>query len=139
MILAYLQDDPLATLETLRDYVAAVCAIQLSAATICRWLDGQLITVKLVRDVPAERNSQPTKERRHYAQWLMETNGFGSCVYIDECGYNVWRRRNYGRSQKGTRCFRLGHGQRGQNISLCLVVGVPGVSLICAKQVAFCL
>ena len=42
--------------------------------------------------------------------------------FVDECGFNIWLRRSYGRSRKGERAYRTAHGQRGKNVSLCLAI-----------------
>jgi hypothetical protein len=49
------------------------------------------------------------------------------CIYIDETGFNVWIKRNYGRSQRGKRCFTVNDGQRGKNISVCVAINLNGV------------
>ena len=28
------------------------------------------------------------------------------CVFIDECGYNIWTARNHGRARQGERAYR---------------------------------
>jgi transposase len=112
----------------MQGFLSSVCGLQVSISTINSYLDGNLITVKQVRDVPPARNSLSTKERRfQYAKWFLENQVSDNCVYIDESGFNVWTRRSYGRSRKGERCFRMCNGGRGQNISLCLAIGLTGV------------
>jgi hypothetical protein len=83
----------------------------------------------MTREVPAERNSPRVKDLRFtYAQWMIEGGPIPeNCVFIDESGFNVWIKRNYGRSKKGTRCFTVCDGQRGQNISLVMAIGLNGV------------
>jgi transposase-like protein len=127
-LVEFVEKNPLATLETMRGFLSSACGVNVSVSTIAGYLDGHLITIKQVRDVLAARNSPPTKERRfHYAKWFIENQMRDKCVYIDESGFNIWTRRNYGRSKKGDRCFRVCDGQRGQNISLCMAIGITGV------------
>jgi transposase len=127
-LIQFVNDNPLATLVTMRGFLTSACGVDVSLSSIAGFLDGQLITLKLVRDVVAERNSPSTKDRRfHYAKWFIENQVSEKCIYIDESGFNVWTRRTYGRSSKGDRCFRMCNGQRGQNISLCMAIGVAGV------------
>lgn len=103
-------------------------AAAFSLKTISRILDGFLYTVKLVRDVPTERNAPRVKQSRHeYARWYLETGQFLQLVFLDECGYNLWTRRQYGRAVRGGRCFRQTGGQRGRNITLCMALSLEGV------------
>ena len=57
-------------------------------ATIARALDGMMITLKLVEDVPDARNSPEVLHRRiQYAEWILQ---HGVLVHlVDETGYNV--------------------------------------------------
>jgi hypothetical protein len=124
----FVQEHPLSTLETMRGFLSSVCGVNVCVNTITNWLDGQLLTLKAVRDVPAERNSTATKERRFYfAKWMLESLASQKCVYIDECGFNIWTKRTYGRSVKGSRCFRVMDYQRGKNMSLCMAIGECGI------------
>jgi transposase len=124
----FIQENPLATLAIIKGYLQSVCELNVSSNTIANWLDGRLITLKRMRDVPHERNSVSTKDKRcEYAQWMIENNVMEGCVYIDESGFNLWTKRSYGRSKKGQRCFIVDNGQRGENISLCLAIGFVGV------------
>ena len=44
------------------------------------------------------------------------------CVFIDECGYNIWTARNHGRARQGERAYRQVCGQQGQNVTVALAV-----------------
>ena len=44
------------------------------------------------------------------------------CVFIDECGYNIWTARNHGRARQGERAYRQVCGQRGRNVTVALAV-----------------
>ena len=70
--------------------------------------------MKMVRDCPAERNSERVKgARRAYSEWMIDEGIGKHRVYIDECGYNLWTRRTYGRAVVGERANRIVGGQRG--------------------------
>ena len=43
-------------------------------------------------------------------------------VFIDECGYNNWTARNYGRARQGERAYRQVCGHRGRNVNMALAV-----------------
>ena len=75
--------------------------------TIAKALDGIMVTVKLARPVPAERNRPDVIDRRHqYANWFMAEGVINDCVFIDECGYNIWTARSHGRTRLGERAYR---------------------------------
>ena len=40
------------------------------------------------------------------------------CVFIDECGYNIWTARNHGRARLGERAYRQVCGQRDVTVAL---------------------
>ena len=44
------------------------------------------------------------------------------CVFIDECGCNIWTARNHGRARQGERAYRHVCGLRGRNVTLALAV-----------------
>jgi hypothetical protein len=94
-----------------------VCGLAVAQTTLANWLDGNLITIKKARETL----------RCEYATWMIENNIFENCVYIDESGFNLWTKRSYGRSKKGQRCFIVNNGQRGENVSICLAIGLGGV------------
>ena len=67
-------------------------------------LDKMLITLKIARDVPAQRNSDDViNQRLDYAKWYLETGQLRETIFIDECGCHVWTKRTYGRAAKGYR------------------------------------
>ena len=70
--------------------------------TTTRHLEGMLFRVKLLQLVPADRNIPDVLRRRQeYANWFMNHNIMHHCVFIDECGYNIWTARNQGRVRLG--------------------------------------
>ena len=71
---------------------------------VAQSLEGILVPVKLVRPVPADRNGRDVLQRRQeYGNWFTEHAIIHHCVFIDECGYNIWTARNHGRARKGER------------------------------------
>ena len=91
--------------------------------TIARNLEGMLFRVKLVRPVPADRNRRDILQRRQeYGNWFMNHAIMRHCVFIDECGYNIWTARNHGRARQGERAYRQVCGQRGRNVTVALAV-----------------
>ena len=95
----------------------------MSTSTIARALDGLLITLKLVEDVPVVRNApRVLDERAEYANWFLQTGVLAHCVFVDECGYNIWTRRSQGRAPRGEPARRVVHGQRGKNCNFTFAV-----------------
>ena len=89
--------------------------------TIARNLEGMLFRVKLVWHVPADRNRPGILQRRQeYGNWFMNHAIMCHCVFIDECGYNIWTARNHGRARQGECAYRQVCGQRGRNVTLAL-------------------
>ena len=85
--------------------------------------EEMLFRVKLVRPVPADRNRRDILQRRQeYGNWFMNTAIMRHCVFIDECGYNIWTARNHGRAKQGRRAYRQICGQRGRNVTVALSV-----------------
>jgi transposase len=111
-------ENPLLTLEAinaeLRRGLPEKPAI--SRSTLARALDGMLLTIKLAEDVPEGRNAERVlQERVDYAQWFLREGVLGHLIYIDECGYNLWTRRSYGRAPRGQPVRRVVNNQRGRN------------------------
>ena len=80
-----------------------------------------LITLKLSQDVVSQRNSQQVITQRHdYATWLLENGIQGKLVYLDECGFNLWTKRSFRRSPRGSRVPRVVNNQRGSNVMVTL-------------------
>ena len=91
--------------------------------TVGKALNGMLVTVKLARSLPAERNRPDVIQQRFdYATWFMNEGGVNHCIFIDECGYNIWTARSCGRARVGERAYRQVCGQRGRNVTICLAV-----------------
>ena len=96
---------------------------QVSDSTIARVLDGQLISVKKSHDIVATRNEPRIKEQRVlYAEWMYNYGLGGHRIYIDETGFNMYTRRQYGRAPVGQRVNRIVNGQRGRNTTVIVAI-----------------
>lgn len=92
-------------------------------ATVSRALDGELITLKQVRNIPLNRNSESVKTARvAFANYMYDDGIHQHRVYIDETGYNLYTARTYGRARRGERVNRMVAGQRGNNVTLIAAV-----------------
>ena len=90
---------------------------------ISKALDGELITIKQLRNIPQQRNSDFVKlARREYMLWWTEEAVHNQLVYVDECGFNLYTSRTQGRAERGFRAVRQIAMQRGQNITVSLAV-----------------
>ena len=91
--------------------------------TVSRTLDGMLFRVKLVRPLPADRNRPDVLNKRvDYANWFMNHAIVRHCVFVDECGYNIWTARNHGRARQGERAYRQVCSQRGRNLTVTMAI-----------------
>ena len=116
------EENPLLTIEGLNVMVHQLLnKPYFSEQALSNALDGSLITLKLTRDRPAERNTVNTIEQRYdYARWLMGPKVVNeNKFFIDEFGINIHTRLNQGKSKKGDRRVS---GQRGPNITVCIAV-----------------
>ena len=107
-LIAFVENNNLATLKEMQAFLSGI-NVTCSQQTISSFLNLKSMSLKLSRVVPKQRNSQSTIDKRYdFVQWII--NGgiqYDKCIYVDECGYNLWLQRSYGRSSKGERCFRL--------------------------------
>ena len=87
------------------------------------------MTLKFVRDVAVNRNSLTTRQKRlHYVSNILDgTIDPRKSVFIDETGFNNNIRRSFGRSLKGSRCFKVCRAQRGKKLSVCMAISIDGV------------
>ena len=110
VIIQIVEDHPEFTLTQINQELRLRCPPPvplISESTVAKVLDAQLITLKQIRDVPAQRNSEPTKNlRRNYANWFLQ-NGQIEKVYIDESGFRLWSKRSYGRAPQGQPVVRV--------------------------------
>jgi len=58
LLYSFVEDNNLATLAEMKAFLNERCNINPSRTTISRFLDNKCLSIKLVRDVPAERNSE---------------------------------------------------------------------------------
>ena len=123
-VVSIVEDHPEFTIEQINDDLRLrlpakrhVCNNTISNILHCR-----LITLKLTRDSPVQRNTPTIKaKRRDMADWLLQ-NGDVEKVYIDESGFRLWIKRSYGRSLRGERAVRVVDGRGGGHVSVIFAV-----------------
>ena len=125
-LVLYVEEKPTSTLEEMRlrlrtDFPSKPAV---SVQTISRTLDNKLISLKILRSVPAQWNGEESlTARKEYAEWMMSQGIRHPClIYLDEFGFNIWTARTQGRSPVGARAIRTVSGQRGRNVTLCLAM-----------------
>lgn len=128
MILQITSEEPFTTLVKLNEKLQNRLPDKprVHPSTIDRHLQNQLISVKLAgkdADVPMRRNTPETKALRfQYMTWLSNLDVNSQIIYIDECGFNTYTRRNQGRAPVGERVRQRVGGIRGRNINLILAI-----------------
>lgn len=90
--------------------------------SIATALNARLITMKLTRDVPTQRNTEAIKnERKDMANWMLLHSAVEK-IYIDESGFRLWLKRSMGRSARGQRAFRVVDARGSQHVSVIFAV-----------------
>jgi len=111
----------------------------ISTSSIERVLKRNNISWKMLRTVPAPRNSESTLEkRRDYAraltQELLDPPPFERLfVFLDEVGVNLNATRTHGRARKGQRTYMTVRAGRGLNYSVAACMTQHGM-LQCSVQ-----
>ena len=88
-----------------------------------------MITFKIRRDCPAERNSEEAiKDQYNYALWIMSPDVISSRKNsVDEFGVIIHMRRTQGRSAKGDRVYRKVSAHKVPNVTICCAVSTEGL------------
>lgn len=121
----FVEEKPTITLDELRAKLVDTFPDKpmVSRMTISRALDGSLITLKLLRTIPTQWNTDEVKDaRKTFVEWLLREYSSKTLIYLDECGFNIWTARSQGRAFRGQRAVRVVCGQRGKNMTALLAV-----------------
>ena len=90
--------------------------------TVANILNCRLITLKLSRDIPQQRNTPEIKTaRREVAEWMLR-NGERELIFIDESGFRLWMKRSYGRAPRGQPAIRVVNARNSGHMSLIFAV-----------------
>ena len=84
-----IEGNPLITLKQAKEEVTEIFPTKslFSIPTLSRYLDGELISLKMSREAPERRNSPAVKDSRHaYTTWMLQRSLQQQIVYIDETG-----------------------------------------------------
>lgn len=124
------------TLKQMVLWLAFEHEVHVSEQTISRHLLGMLYTLKQTRIEPSTCNSEVNKEKRRVfaEQLIMHQNDRNYILYYDETNYNLYCKRNYGRSKKGDRAVVVLPPSQGPNLQLQCAVSVDD-GLLCYEMV----
>ena len=100
-------------------------------STIARCLEGKLITMKKLEQIPINRNWEELKaSRKEHATWLMSQHEMGArFCYVDECGFGLYTSRTRGRAVRGLPAKKITGNQRTPHIKMLCAIS-PNVGLI---------
>ena len=118
-------------LTEIRSHILTRFEKSIHVSTISRYLNKQKLTVKRTQIIPAERNSEGTKELRfEYARELgriTRTRPGTQLIYLDESGFNLHLTRQRGRALPGISPVTTVPASPGRNLSLLQAVSREGV------------
>ena len=128
-LLSYLEENPLLSLKELSLKLLEATGLNVCTATIHKHLNGRMFTLKKVRSAPDTMNSEENRRKRAaYVTAIMEAVGYGKTViYMDESNVNLFLRRNFGRSRRGTRCSVKVPTSKGRNVHIIGAVSQTGL------------
>lgn len=113
------QINPQITLEDLRDIMVGYFNFpSISVSTLWRYLDGELITVKLATFQNQQRNALITRlSRRNYSYFFLGHQNW-NYFYIDECGFSLNTTRRVARAERGQKAVVHEARNKGRNTSV---------------------
>ena len=116
-----IEQHPSYTLKQIREELQRLLPQKpvISVSTVAHVLDGALIRMKTLENIPQDRNNIRIKnERYNYANWMMAEGVGRNLVYLDEAGFNLFTRRTRGRARIGQRAVRQVGNSRGRHLTL---------------------
>ena len=130
-LVSKVENRPDITLSELKDVLHEARGLSVSISIIARCLEGQLISMKKLELIPANRNSEQVNiAKREHALWLQSQheNGATFC-YVDECGFGKYTARTRGRSVIRLPARRVTDSQRTPHITMLCAIS-PTLGLI---------
>lgn len=115
--------NPQVTLQDLRDiFVSKYNFPDIALSTLWNYLDGELITVKLITQYNQMRNTIFNKYKRlQYSNWFLSNQG-RNFFFVDETGFNLNTTRRVARAERGHKAIVQYAQSNGTNISVCACV-----------------
>ena len=127
-MLEYISDNPLITLQSIKEKLQSELQLTVSTTAIHNRLDGQFYSVKKIHAEPSAMNNETNKmKRRAYVEEVSADFGAGrNVVFMDETNVNLFTRRNFGRARKGARCSVLAPTSKGANVHIIAAINQSG-------------
>lgn len=128
-IMKWVEERPDLTLKSLCQLLFSNHSITVAPKTMSTTLTNLGFTVKILRAIPASRNSpEVLQARKAYAQTFLSSAppDRRNIVWADETGFNLYLRRKYGRAPVGARASVVVANSRGRNISVCAAMSEEG-------------
>ena len=128
-MLSYVEENPLITLKEIHKKFVAEENLNVSTTTIHNHLNAKFYTVKKILAEPNTMNNDVNKSKRvEYVSKVMSAIGEGkTIIYIDETNCNLFIRRSFGRSIKGTRCAIKAPTAKGKNVHVLAGITQTGI------------
>lgn len=138
-IISWIELDPEISLRQLLIQLSTEFGIQCSRPTLSNYLEGMTFTVKKLHTIPTTMNSVENKQKRK--RYLTALNEYvrnkKDIVWIDETNVNLFCRRNFGRSRKGTRAIKSLPASRGPNVHIIGAISCEGIVKVTTKRGSF--
>lgn len=117
-ILDKIEKEPSVTLSELTTLTRSIFDVSVCVNTMKNWLDGELISLKDVRPMVHNVNTQENKVKRaQYLESLMNNRADQrTLIWIDETNFNLYCRRREGRSKIGSRSCVVQPNSKGSNL-----------------------
>ena len=91
--------------------------------------------MKLARPLTDDRNRLDVLNKRvDYTTWFRIHAVMRHCVFVVECGYNIWTARRHGRARLVERAYRQVCGRRGRNLTV--TMAIPPINGRCGMNAA---
>lgn len=121
-----LEDDPSHTLKSLKTQLDT-SDFYVSLPTISKYIKKLDYTRKRLSIVPAERNSLNTINQRQDFCRFVNNIVDDDLIFLDETGFNLHSKSNYGYSLKNVKCFVTKKANRGTNVSVMVAISKNGI------------
>ena len=130
-IKSWIDEDCTLSLRAITEKVFETFQIRICKTKAMKYVKGFHYILKRVNFVPERGNDQSTITQRHaYAQNyinLPASYNEDQIIYIDEVGFNISMRCNYGSSEIGTPATVTVPSIRSKNISICCAMNRNGI------------
>jgi transposase len=104
----WLAKDCALTLRELQAKVHRIYRLLISLTTISSYISAFNLTLKRVHTIAAASTTPERLEaRKKYCEWFLEASDSRNIIYLDETGFQISMRRQYGRAPAGQRAVQV--------------------------------